>query len=136
MVKPGGLVIAAAISRFASLFSGLAYGQIADARFRAIVDRDLLDGQHRNPDRIADWFTTAYFHHPDELEREAAEAGAAIVELVGVEGLACWLPQLAEQWTDPELRESIVRTARVVESEPSLRGVSAHMLLVTRRPGG
>ena len=42
--------------------------------FRAIVEQDLRDGQHRNPDRTPHWFTTAYFHHPDELEAEVAEA--------------------------------------------------------------
>ncbi len=135
VVKPGGLVYAAAISRFASLFDGLAHGRLGDPRFRAIVERDLRDGQHRNPDRVPEWFTTAYFHHPDDLEAEAIEAGAEVVELLGVEGLAVFLPQLAEDWPAAEPRTSILDAARAVESEPTLRGLRAHMVLVTRRPG-
>ena len=134
VVKPGGLVIAAAISRFASLFDGLARGCLLDARFRAIVEQDLLDGQHRNPDRTPGWFTTAYFHHPDELEAEAVEAGATVVELLGVEGLAVWLPQLEAHWDDAAAREVILDSARAVESEPALRGLSAHLLLVAQKP--
>jgi SAM-dependent methyltransferase len=134
VVRPGGLVVAAAISRFASLFDGLVRGALDDDRFRRIVESDLRDGQHRNPDRISGWFTTAYFHLPDELETEAAEAGATVVELVGVEGLAGWLPHLAQRWADAATRATIVDSARVIESEPTLRGLSAHMLVVTRRP--
>ena len=46
VVRPGGIVAAAAISRFASLFDGLARGYLFDRRFKAIVERDLSDGQH------------------------------------------------------------------------------------------
>jgi SAM-dependent methyltransferase len=135
VVKPGGLIIAAAISRFASLFDGLARGALFDPAFQVIVQRDLRDGQHRNPGRRPGWFTTAYFHHPDELEDEATESGAEVIELVGVEGLAGWLPQLDEHWAIPTVREAILASARTVESERSLRGLSAHLLVVARRPG-
>ena len=131
---PGGLVVAAAISRFASLFDGLARGMLADARFREIVGRDLTSGQHRNPDRVPGWFTTAFFHHPDELEAEAVEAGGEIVELTGVEGLAAWLPQLEAHWSDAAMRDVILDAARSTAHEPSLRGLSAHLVLVTHRP--
>ena len=134
VVKPGGFVFAAGVNRFASPFSGLAHGVFLDPRFRAIVERDLNDGQHRNPDREPNWFTTAYFHHPDELGAEATEAGASVMETIGVEGLACWLPQLESQWNDPDGREAILDSARAIESEPTLRGRSAHLIAVARRP--
>ena len=134
VVRPGGLVFVAAISRFASLFDGLARGFLFDRSFRSIVERDLLDGQHRNPDDRPGWFTTAYFHHPDELLAEAAEAGLAIVELVGVEGMAGWHAGLAERWENAADREVILASARLVESEPTLRGLSAHLLLVAQSP--
>jgi SAM-dependent methyltransferase len=77
VVKPGGLVFVAAISRFASLCDGLSREFLFDRRFRSIVGQDLLDGQHRNPDRTPHWFTTAYFHHPSELPEEAIDAGSS-----------------------------------------------------------
>jgi SAM-dependent methyltransferase len=74
VLRSGGLVYAAAITRFASLVSGMSEGVIFDDEFRALVTQDLEDGQHRNPaDR--DFFTTAFFHHPDELREEAVEVG-------------------------------------------------------------
>ena len=50
VLRTGGLVAAAAISRFASTFDGLARGFLADPRFEHVVERDVHDGQHRNPD--------------------------------------------------------------------------------------
>jgi SAM-dependent methyltransferase len=132
-VRPGGFIFAAAISRFASLFDGLARGFLFDPAFREITERDLEDGQHRNPDDVPHWFTTSYFHRPDELREEAEAAGVEVVAVLGVEGLAGWLPQLSDRWATPEGREAILFAARRVESEPSLIGLSAHLIAVTRR---
>jgi ubiquinone/menaquinone biosynthesis C-methylase UbiE len=134
VVRPGGTVFAAAISRFASLFDGLARGFLFDPGFGDIVQRDLRDGQHRNPTGHPQWFTTAYFHHPDELEEELRTSGLRIREVLGVEGLAGWLGHLAGRWTDPAAREVILRSARAVEAEACLRGLSSHLLGVAARP--
>jgi SAM-dependent methyltransferase len=136
VARPGGVVIAAAISRFASLFDGLVLDIFDDPDFRLIVERDLETGQHRNPGRVDNWFTTSYFHLPDELRGEAEEAGANIVGLFGVEGLAAWLRHLADRWDDPEARDLILASIRRTESEPTLSSLSQHMLLVARRPDG
>jgi SAM-dependent methyltransferase len=133
VLRDGGLVFAAAISRFASLFDGLARGFLYDSEFRTIVDRDLVDGQHRNPTEREHWFTTAYFHHPDGLESEARAAGLVVRELVGIEGMAGWLRDLDAHWDDPHDREAILFSARTVEIEPALRGLSAHLLLIAER---
>jgi ubiquinone/menaquinone biosynthesis C-methylase UbiE len=135
VAKPGAVVIAAAISRFASLFDGLAWNFFDNPDFRAIVEHDIETGQHRNPNRVHNWFTTSYFHLPGELEGEAEEAGASIVGLFGVEGLAAWLPHLADRWDDPNARDLIMASIRTTESEPTLSALSAHMLLVAQHPG-
>ena len=101
-------------------------------RFKAIVERDLRDGQHRNATGEPGWFTTAFFHRPGELEDEADEAGLQVLGLFGVEGIAGWLPHLDAFWATAEGQETILDTARATESEASLRGLSRHMLLVAR----
>jgi len=129
VLRPGGLVVGAGISRFASLLDGLATGDAADPRFASIIRHDLRDGQHRNtaPDEHPDWFTTAFFHHPDELAAEVAEAGFTCEALLGVEGPG-WL--FAERWEDSEV---LLEAARAVEAEPALCGLSAHLLVVGRK---
>jgi ubiquinone/menaquinone biosynthesis C-methylase UbiE len=134
IVRPGGPVFVAAISRFASLFDGLARGFLFEPGFQDIVERDLRDGQHRNPAGHPHWFTTSYFHHPDELGEELRASGLRVREVLGVEGLAGWLGQLASRWDDPAAREAILRSARAVEAEACLSGLSAHLLGVAVRP--
>jgi SAM-dependent methyltransferase len=133
ILKPGGLVAAVGISRFAALLDGLWQGWLSDPLFRALAERDLVDGQHRNPDsvRYPQWFTTACFHRPEELVGEARQAGFDAVSLHGIEGPS-WLMQ--EHWSDPDRREQMLFAARAVESEPSLSGLSAHMLAVGTKP--
>lgn len=124
VVRPRGVVAVAAISRFASLFDGLVREYIFDPEFREIVRRDLADGRHANPRNRPHWFTTAFFHRPDQLAEEISSAGLSPVELVGVEGLAGWLPHLERRWADAADREVIVAAARLVEAEPAVLGLS------------
>ena len=134
VVRAGGVVAVAAVSRFASLFDGLARGFLFDPAFKPIVERDLREGQHRNPENRPHWFTTTFFHHPDELRGEVADSGLRLIELVGLEGMPGWLPHLAPSWEDEDRRELILYAARAVESEPVLLGLSAHLMAVASVP--
>jgi SAM-dependent methyltransferase len=135
IVRPGGLVVAAAISRFASLLDGLNRWLLGDPEFRAVVTEDLATGQHRNPTGRAEWFTTAYFHHPAELRVEAIDANLDVAEIVGVEGFSAWsLRSDPSTATEPDGLATHVWAAEAIEHEPTLQGLSPHLLLVARRP--
>ena len=136
-LRPGGLLAAAAITRFASTLDGVAQGFLLEPGFEAIVERDLADGQHRNPEAHPGWFTTAYFHRPDELEREVAAAGFEVTAIVGVEGAvgAAAETHALDAWLDdPGKREILLRAIRRVEAEPSLLGASPHVLALATAP--
>jgi ubiquinone/menaquinone biosynthesis C-methylase UbiE len=124
VVQPGGMVAAVAISRFASLIDGTLRGYLDDDRFAAIVERDLREGQHRNPENTEGWFTTAYFHLPTEFHDEVTEAGLHIEHLLGVEGPGGWV----DLW--PEHQDRVLRAARLAQHVPAM---SAHMLCLARR---
>lgn len=134
VLKPGGPAFAAGISRFASLLDGLARDLFTDPDFARMVERDLRDGQHRNPTGRLDYFTTAFFHHPRELEAEMREAGLAVEAVFGIEGPGWLLPDVDARWADPARRARLLAAARAVEREPSLLGASAHLLALGRRP--
>jgi ubiquinone/menaquinone biosynthesis C-methylase UbiE len=134
VVRAGGVVAVAAVSRFAPLFDGLARGYLFESDFVPIVERDLAEGQHRNPDERAHWFTTAFMHHPDQLRQEVADAGFTVSDVFGVEGMGGWLRHLAARWEDTTDRDRILWAARMVENEPTLMGLSAHLLLVALKP--
>jgi len=134
VLRPGGVLIAAGISRWASALDGLARELLRDQEFAHIVQRDLVDGNHRNPTNRPDYFTTAYFHRPEDLQREVSNAGFEVEGLYGVEGPSWILPDFVERWTDRERREIILQVARALESEPSVIGCSAHLIVVGRKP--
>jgi ubiquinone/menaquinone biosynthesis C-methylase UbiE len=133
VLRPGGLLFAAAISRFASLIAGLFEGHLQDPAFASIVQRDLKDGQHRNPTGTLQYFTTAFFHHPDELGTEVREAGFELLGVLGIEGPGWLLADLDARWALPRMQQLILDAARAVEAEPSLLGISPHLMAVGRR---
>jgi ubiquinone/menaquinone biosynthesis C-methylase UbiE len=133
VLRPGGVLVAAAISRFASALDGLRCGYLDDPAFAGIVERDLADGQHRNPTNHPAYFTTAFFHHPDELRREMADVGLGPEHVLAVEGPAWLLPNFDAQWDDPARRERLLVVVRRLEADPALLGVSAHILAVARK---
>jgi ubiquinone/menaquinone biosynthesis C-methylase UbiE len=133
VVRPGGVVAAAAISRFASTYDGLLRGFLEDPTFEEIVERDVREGQHRNPGGRPEWFTTAYFHLPEELRGEVTEAGFKVEALVGIEGPGWVLTNLDSWLEDSPRRSRLLEAIRRVETEPSLLGASAHILAVGRR---
>lgn len=134
VLRPGGVLIAAGISRWASALDGLVRDLYADERYMRIVEHDLRDGQHRNPTERLDYFTTAYFHRPEELRAEVTEAGFDVRGLYGIEGPAWLFPDVIARLEDHERRTALLHICRILESEPSVVGCSAHLLAVGQKP--
>jgi ubiquinone/menaquinone biosynthesis C-methylase UbiE len=132
VVRPGGVVLAAAIPRTASTIDGLRLGFLKQPEFEEIVTQDLATGHHRNPEARPGWFTTAYFHRPDTLAPEMAAAGLTPEAVLAIEGPAWTLSDLGAWLDDPARQKILMNALRRVESEPSLLGASAHLLAVGR----
>jgi SAM-dependent methyltransferase len=122
---PGGIVFAAAISRFASTLEGLRRDLLSQPEFKQIVHRALNEGQRQDP--------TAYTHRPEALRQEIEAAGFSVEALVAVEGPAWLIPDLDERLADPVRRDDLLGMLRTLEGEPSLLGASPHLLAIGRR---
>jgi ubiquinone/menaquinone biosynthesis C-methylase UbiE len=134
VLKPRGVLFAAAISRYASLIDGVASDLIADPAFRDIIAGDLATGRHENPTNHPTYFTTAFFHRPEELCEEVYEAGFGAVHVLAVEGPVWSAAGFEKAWADPAQREKLLEYLEKIEREPSIQGASAHLLAVARRP--
>jgi ubiquinone/menaquinone biosynthesis C-methylase UbiE len=132
-LKPGGLLFAAAISRFASALDGIFRNLIQDPQFFKIVRRDLKLGQHRNPTSRPEYFTTAFFHRTNELQDEIRKVGFEQPRLLAIEGPAWLLPDFRKVWRDPPLRSRLLTILQETESEAALIGQSAHILAIARK---
>jgi SAM-dependent methyltransferase len=134
VLKPGGWLFAAGISRFASALDGLSRDLLRDPSFAGIVEQDLRAGQHRNPTARLDYFTTAYFRRPEELADEVRTAGLVLNGVYGLEGPGWILSDVAERMADARRRADLLNVARMLEREPAVLGTSAHLLAVAQRP--
>ena len=133
VLRPGGVLLAAGISRFASTLDGLARGFLKDPQFAEIVRQDLIDGQHRNPTDRPEYFMSTFFHHPNELCKEVAESGFASPSVYGVEGPGWLLSDFDSWWENNEYRNRLLQLARTLETEPSILAMSAHLIVVATR---
>jgi len=133
VLRPGGLVWGAAISRFASLLDSLSSGFFSDPAFAPILARDLEEGQHRNSTGNPLYFTDAFFHRPGELSREFLAAGFQVVRLAAIEGPGWLARDFDRLWNDPAQRERLLAVVRQVESEPSVLGASSHIMAIGRK---
>lgn len=132
VLRPGGLLFAAGISRFAALLDlllrldRLHEPDVAE-RVRSAVETGVFRGH------VEGLFTTAYFHLPEQLRDETTEAGFDDVTLFNIEGPGFMVTDFADRWADPSRRKAMLEVARLVEREPSILGAASHLLAVGRR---
>jgi SAM-dependent methyltransferase len=134
VLRAGGVALIAAISRFGSLLDGVRRGYLVDPEALQVIEETVRTGHNWNPrlERYPGWFTTAYFHRPDELAAEVEESGFLLESLLGVEGPGGFV---GDGWQDPGQQATLLHVARLVEQEPSLIGLSPHFLAVARKTG-
>lgn len=96
----------------------------------------LKGGIHRNPEKREGYFTTAYFHPPEELAGELAQVGFVTVRLFAVEGFAGLVndDDLAAWLADTGRADRLFSALRRDESEPSMLGATGHLLALGRKP--
>ncbi len=133
ITRPGGVLLAAAISRFASTLDGLRAGYLEDPVFAGVAMSDRSSGKHQNPTGNPAYFTTAYFHRPEELASELGASGWTHQATLGIEGPAWLLPDLSERLGEERSRVALLDGLAALEAEPTLVGVSAHLLAIGRR---
>ncbi|HEX6353405.1 hypothetical protein [Actinophytocola sp.] len=127
------LVVAAVISRWAPLYEAMLRGVVDSPGFLPMLREDLATGTRRGTQNVPYGFTTCYFHRPEEIRAEIADAGLTLVDLLPVEGMAQWMPDLADRLSDPDKRAVLLELIERTEREPAVLGATAHRLAVARR---
>jgi ubiquinone/menaquinone biosynthesis C-methylase UbiE len=120
ILKPGGVLLAVGITRYAGLIYGLTRGLIYDPVFLKMIQTETQTGLRENPPATLFTFPQAFFHHPDELAAEIRDAGLQPQAILGIIGPSWLVPDLDASWQDPAKRESILAVARMTEREPLL----------------
>ncbi|MFD1544911.1 class I SAM-dependent methyltransferase [Nonomuraea guangzhouensis] len=130
VLRPGGRLLAEVISRYAWIIDATAQDRLTDHGIWDVFDLNLRTGESNTPDRPDEVFW-AYFHRIEEVAPEVEQAGFVHERLLAVEGFATSLGNLKELLQEPD---HLLRAIRLIESEPSMLGVSAHLMAVAAKP--
>ncbi len=132
VLRPGGLLVATAISRFAALLDQLVHLD----RFHEPEEMERIEsivGSGVLPAREDGVFTTAFMHLPRQLRQEVSAVGFAEVEVVSIEGPGYLVSNFDERWADDVRREALISAARLVENDPELLALGSHLMAVGHR---
>jgi SAM-dependent methyltransferase len=127
VVRPGGPVFVAAISRWAPRIDGVLLQRLD----QAYPDMPELVGEVERTGKLpplGPGSFSGFCHRPEQLRAELRAAGLTVADLVSVEGPAFLLADLAERLDDPAARAVVLETARALERVPELLGVGPHLL--------
>jgi SAM-dependent methyltransferase len=132
VLRPGGRIVAEVITRYAWVVDATAKGLLGDPETWDDFAWNIGTGLSKDPDRHAEGTFWAYFHRPAELAEELTEAGFGEAELVAVEGFAGLLGDLPQRMAAAP--DDLIRVVRLTEQEPTMLGVSGHVLGVASLP--
>jgi SAM-dependent methyltransferase len=127
VVRPGGPVFAAAISRWAVRYDGVLRLRLYEQVPAMLDAMGPLERTGVLPPFRPNGFT-AYTHRPGQLRAEFSSARLAVADLVNVECGAFLLPDLRERMADPVAHQVIMDSARALERVPELLGLGSHLL--------
>jgi SAM-dependent methyltransferase len=133
ILKPGGVLFAVAISRWAPRLRGILTKRIHQAypdalRFVAAAERTGII-----PPLYEGSFTSCS-HRPADLRAELTAAGFDVTDVVSVEGPGMLHADLEDRMADPAEREIVIEAARALERVPELSGIGPHLLATAIRP--
>ena len=131
VLRPGGRLVAEAITRHAWIVDAASQGLLGQEGIWETFELNLRCGLSNDPQRVGEGVFWGYFHRPDELAAEVGQAGFGDVRLLAVEGFAGLLGNLDELLKQPD---RLLRAIRLTECEPSMLGVSAHVVAVAAKP--
>jgi ubiquinone/menaquinone biosynthesis C-methylase UbiE len=130
VLKPGGILLAFTITRYAGINYAIPNGLVFDEVYYSVMKEEVETGVcNNNPQKIKT-FTNAFFHLPKDIENEITESGLLYERTIGVIGTSWLVPDLNNSWNDIEKRNRILAIARLLEDEPVL---GPRMLTIARK---
>jgi ubiquinone/menaquinone biosynthesis C-methylase UbiE len=128
VLRPGGVLLAAAIGRFMAVLDWAQSGGLT-ADVAARLGPVLSTGVHDH----TLGFTDAFFHTAAQLRQEVAEAGFADVRVVGIEGPAWTIVDASGEDANARF-DSALRCAQLTENSAELVDASAHLMALATTP--
>lgn len=142
LLKPGGVLFAAALTPYSVLVSRLAVyheddtpkrRELDDPAVLSTIQRALEDGCYINPEkRIAHGIGSSHLHTAKALREELLSGGFAAEAVHGVMGGAWLAPNIHELMENESTRRTLLKTVRMLDDHEEIIGLSGHLLAVAR----
>lgn len=141
LLKKNGVLFTAALTPFSVLLYNITVyspdgGEryLEDPKFLAMVERELKDGCHENPNReVYEGIGSAHLHSAKALREELAAAGFPESVVHGVMGGAWLARDIEKLWKNEISRNALMNTVRLLDTHEEIIGLSGHLLAVSRR---
>jgi SAM-dependent methyltransferase len=143
LLRDNGLLFSAALTPYSVLVSRLDVYRVDDTKKRreledpsviAIIERALEDGCYENPEkRIASGLGSSHLHTAKALREELLRGGFDTDSVHGVMGGAWLAPNLDALLENPETKEVLMKTIRMLDTHEEIIGLSGHLLAVSHK---
>lgn len=133
IVRPGGPVFGAAISRWATRLDGMLRSRVYEKYPQAA---EMIDAVERTGQLLplGPGSFCGFTHRPGQLRAEFTSAGLTVADMVCVEGASFLLKDLDDRMADPREWQVVRDAARAHERVPELLGLGPHLLATGVRP--
>jgi len=130
VLRPGGTLAATAMGRFFLFYKAVVGNVVREPDARARVVSVTTSGLRPSTEPPF----PAYSHRPDDLEREIAGSGFVGVSIHAIEGIFNLLGDLPQRMADPPSRQALLELLHTFEEDPSMTGISGHLMATARAP--
>lgn len=136
VLKKGGLLVCAGITRYGSMLWGLSvYGSknkvLDEIEFVNMIRGEIKEGQHIRPNKYPNFIARSYFHLPKEFENEIINVGFINEKILAVEGPTWIVPTLDNLWESEDSKKTILDMARMLEEDENIMAMSPHFLTIS-----
>lgn len=130
VLRPGGLVFAAFITRYAAFRDLAKHAPLTLIERKYEWEKIMRTGIYHGGSGVG--FTDAYFAHPDEICPLFEEEGFVSLDLIGCEGVLSQLEEQVNQLSGEDW-QAWVDVCYRLGKEPSLHGGADHLLYVGKK---
>lgn len=141
LLKDGGVLFAAALTPYSVLLHNITvynpFGDnpnktLEDPDFIKMVERELRDGCHINPDNsVYSGLGSAHLHTAKALREELFTGGFESSVVHGIMGGAWLAKNIDELWKNEVSRNALMHTVRLLDTCEEIVGLSGHLLAVS-----
>lgn len=141
LLKTNGIIFSAALTPYSVLLHCITVYHVEgkkkkdaldDPNIMAMIERELKDGCHINPERkILNGLGTSHFHTAKSLKEELECGGFSRTEVHGVMGGAWLAPNLEELLEDGSSKKALMATIRLIDTHEEVIGLSGHLLAIS-----